>query len=137
MCRVSRPSDDTNRAASYWLTKCSQPMFMPTSQTSTNTSVRLDVRRLTFHNHPLRLVPVFRHEPFDALIVFHEVECLAVCPDGLHQTDCVGVHSLGVLSHIRDRMRHLEAKPEQVTNVLEQRDYLRIEVDRELEATTT
>src|SRR5260221_13680279 len=104
---------------------------------STNTSVCLDIRRLTFHNHPLRLIPIFGDKPFDALVGFHKVECLAVCPDGLHQTDRVGIHSLGILGHICDRMRHLETKPEEVTNVLEQRDYLWVEVDRELEATPT
>jgi hypothetical protein len=94
-----------------------------------------EVRSLTFHDHPLRLVPIFCDKPFDTLVMLHEVECLSVSPYGLHQADSVGIHTLGILGHICDRMWHLETKPEQVTNVLEQRDDLRIEVDRELEAT--
>src|SRR5437899_629758 len=104
---------------------------------STKASICLHVRQLTFHNHPLRLIAIFGDEPFDALISFHKVECLAVCPDGLHQTDCVGIHSLGILGHIGDCMWHLEAKPEEVANILEQRDYLWVKVDRKLKAAPT
>src|SRR5712671_766421 len=93
----------------------------------------LVVPRLTFHDHPLRLVSIFSYEPFDALVMLHEVECLSIRPYSLHQADCVGIHPLRVLGHIRDRMWYLETQPKQVANFLEQRDNLWVEVDCELE----
>lgn len=58
---------------------------------------------------------------------------LRVRPDGLHEADGVRVHALRVLGRVADRVRDGEPEPKEVANLLEERDDLRIKVDRELE----
>src|SRR5690348_6869848 len=64
------------------------------------------------------------------------VDHLTVGPDGLHEADSNGVNSLGVLGDDADLVGNLVLEPQQVANLLEKCDDLRVKVDTELQYVT-
>lgn len=62
-----------------------------------------------------------------------EIDSLIVGPNGLHEADGVRVDLLCLLGHVGDVVRDVEVKPDEVADLLEERDDLRVKVDRQLE----
>lgn len=86
----------------------------------------------TSRDHGLDVIPVVREEDDDLGVVVDEVDGLGVGPDGLHEADGVRVDLLRLLRERRDSVRDGEPEPDEVSDLLEERDDLRIEVDDEL-----
>jgi len=80
----------------------------------------------------LNVVPVVGEEDDDLGIGVDEVDRLGVGSNGFHQTDGVRIDLLCFLRERRHSVRNGESQPDQVPNLLEERDDLRIEVDDEL-----
>ena len=78
------------------------------------------------------IVTVSGYEGEDIRVAIHLVHGLGKGTHGLHQTDCKGIHPLGILGDIGDGMGHLEIEPEQVPDFFEQRNDLAVKIDAEL-----
>lgn len=87
----------------------------------------------TFNDLLLRLLVHRRDQGRDLGVRLEFRDRLRVSPNRLHEADGVRIDPLRVLGEVTQAVRNLVPQPEQIANLLEQRDDLRVKVDHELQ----
>lgn len=90
----------------------------------------------TFCNLSSSGIAHLRDEGSDSGIRVDKSDGLRIRSNGLEKTDGVRIDSFGVLGEIADVVWNGEAEPMEITDLLEERDDLLIEVDGELESSS-
>lgn len=94
---------------------------------------RFGKRLLTSDNELLRPSSIIGDQHTNRFVGVDDLDQLIVHPDRLHQVDRVRIDSLRLLGVVDDCMGNRKVQPKQISNLLEERDGLGIEIDGKLQ----